>query len=88
MLAVFPEGTSYTMPRIVQVKEGAARVALGYISWLKNRKKEKLEDPRPVDADVESSMLINVVPVGIVYTDKSHYRSRVYVRLVISILFY
>ena len=70
-IGVFPEGTSYTLPRIVQVKEGAARAALGYIRW-------RVGDT-PNDPQVLSSM-ISIVPVGIVYTDKSHYRSRLSVR--------
>ncbi|KAL5505086.1 hypothetical protein ACEPAH_7749 [Sanghuangporus vaninii] len=75
VLGVFPEGTSYTLPRIVQVKEGAARAVLGYIRWMSNR--------RGYGATVDSwnsVTSINVVPVGIVYTDKSRYRSRVYVK--------
>lgn len=65
-LGVFPEGTSYTMPRIVQVKEGAARAALGYLKWCG-------VGPGAAAGGIQ------VVPVGIVYTDKSKYRSRVYV---------
>ncbi|KAL5483637.1 hypothetical protein ACEPAI_8869 [Sanghuangporus weigelae] len=75
VLGVFPEGTSYTLPRIVQVKEGAARSVLGYTQWICNR--------RGYGATVDpwgSATFISVVPVGIVYTDKSRYRSRVYVK--------
>ncbi|KAL5532462.1 hypothetical protein ACEPAF_6032 [Sanghuangporus sanghuang] len=75
VLGVFPEGTSYTLPRIVQVKEGAARAVLGYTRWMGNR--------RGYGAIVDSwdsVTSINVVPVAIVYTDKSRYRSRVYVK--------
>ncbi|KAI5123067.1 hypothetical protein M0805_000501 [Coniferiporia weirii] len=64
-LAVFPEGTSYTMPRIVQVKEGAARAALGFARW---------------GLEVGCNNSVSVVPVGIVYTDKSKYRSRLYIQ--------
>ncbi|KIM81281.1 hypothetical protein PILCRDRAFT_89247 [Piloderma croceum F 1598] len=55
-IGVFPEGTSYTQPRIMQVKPGAVR------------------------AGVEFGKGVVVVPVAIVYTDKSRYRSRVLVR--------
>lgn len=58
---VFPEGTSYTMPRIVQVKEGAARAALGFMRKFPNKD-------------------LALVPVGIVYTNKSRYRSRLVVQ--------
>ncbi|EJD07789.1 uncharacterized protein FOMMEDRAFT_164667 [Fomitiporia mediterranea MF3/22] len=70
VLGVFPEGTSYTMPRIVQVKEGAARAALGYMQWWQERNGDNGSSEIPV----------SVVPVGIVYTDKSRYRSRLFVR--------
>lgn len=65
VIGVFPEGTSYTEPSIAQVKDGASRAALEYIKWVgegKGKQKQK-------------EMLI--VPVGIVYTDKSQYQSRV-----------
>lgn len=62
-VALFPEGTSYTEPRIMQVKDGAAWAALEYTKWMK----EQGGDARPVA----------VVPTAIVYTDKSKYRSRV-----------
>ncbi|EKM54873.1 uncharacterized protein PHACADRAFT_124278 [Phanerochaete carnosa HHB-10118-sp] len=62
-VALFPEGTSYTEPRIMQVKDGAAWAALEYTKWIK----ENGSDARPV----------TVVPTAIVYTDKSKYRSRV-----------
>ncbi len=32
-VALFPEGTSYTEPRIMQVKDGAAWAALEYTKW-------------------------------------------------------
>jgi len=65
-IAIFPEGTSYTEPQIIQWKEGAARVALEYVRWC-----------RETSADSNISEKIIIVPVGIVYTDKSKYRSRV-----------
>ncbi|KAH8110195.1 hypothetical protein DFH11DRAFT_1514696 [Phellopilus nigrolimitatus] len=64
-LAIFPEGTSYTLPRIVQVKQGAAQAALGFTRWA---------------GELGVDNKISIVPVGIVYTDKSRYRSRLYVR--------
>ncbi|GJE90098.1 glycerol-3-phosphate-acyltransferase [Phanerochaete sordida] len=62
-VALFPEGTSYTEPRIMQVKDGAAWAALEYTKW----RTEQGNDARPV----------TIVPTAIVYTDKSKYRSRV-----------
>ena len=64
-VALFPEGTSYTEPRIMQVKDGASWAALEYMKWAK-------ENP---DKAVKEGVV--VVPVGIVYTNKSKYRSDV-----------
>ncbi|KIP01621.1 hypothetical protein PHLGIDRAFT_38237 [Phlebiopsis gigantea 11061_1 CR5-6] len=62
-VALFPEGTSYTEPRIMQVKDGAAWAALEYTKW--RRENGNKGDP------------VAIVPAAIVYTDKSKYRSRV-----------
>lgn len=63
-VALFPEGTSYTEPRIMQVKDGAAWAALEYTKWLK-------QNPGATQQDV------TIVPVSIVYTNKTKYRSGV-----------
>ena len=63
-VALFPEGTSYTEPRIMQVKDGAAWAALEYTKWVKDN--NVTADPNPV-----------IVPAAIVYTNKSKYRSNV-----------
>ncbi|TFY66859.1 hypothetical protein EVG20_g4226 [Dentipellis fragilis] len=69
VVGVFPEGTSCHEPRIMQVKEGAAWSALEYVRWTKE------------NASVAgSSQELALVPVGIVYTDKSQYLSRIHVR--------
>jgi glycerol-3-phosphate O-acyltransferase / dihydroxyacetone phosphate acyltransferase len=64
-VALFPEGTSYTEPRIMQVKDGAAWASLEYARW---RKEHPGAAP---DRDVI------VVPASIVYTNKTKYRSDV-----------
>ena len=64
-VALFPEGTSYTEPRIMQVKDGAAWASLEYARWIR-------ENPGTLpDRDVV------IVPASIVYTNKSKYRSAV-----------
>ena len=65
VIGVFPEGTSYTEPGIAQVKDGASRAALEYMRWLGERGKDKQGEK------------LQIIPVGIVYTDKSQYQSRV-----------
>ncbi|TFK25729.1 hypothetical protein FA15DRAFT_668252 [Coprinopsis marcescibilis] len=64
-VALFPEGTSYTEPRIMQVKDGAAWAALEYF---------KYKDAHPELADQPD---VKVIPAAIVYTNKSKYRSSV-----------
>ncbi|THH02962.1 hypothetical protein EW145_g6650, partial [Phellinidium pouzarii] len=64
-VALFPEGTSYTEPRIMQVKDGASWSALEYMKWVK-------ENP-----DKATKKDAVVVPAAIVYTNKSKYRSEV-----------
>ncbi|KAF9020653.1 glycerol-3-phosphate-acyltransferase [Hymenopellis radicata] len=64
-VALFPEGTSYTEPRIMQVKDGAAWVALEFTKWIK-------ENP-----DKTPAKNVKIVPAAMVYTNKSKYRSDV-----------
>ncbi|EPS94226.1 acyltransferase [Fomitopsis schrenkii] len=64
-VAVFPEGTSYTEPRIVQVKDGASWAALEYAKWAR-------ENPDKVRPGAESA---RIVTAAIVYTNKTKYRS-------------
>ncbi|KZT63684.1 hypothetical protein DAEQUDRAFT_815496 [Daedalea quercina L-15889] len=66
-VAVFPEGTSYTEPRIVQVKDGAAWAALEYAKWAR-------ENPSRVRPGAERP---RIVTAAIVYTNKTKYRSNV-----------
>ncbi|CAK5265816.1 unnamed protein product [Mycena citricolor] len=68
-VALFPEGTSYTEPRIMQVKDGAAWAALEYARMAKE-KRERGEG---------SGQQVKIVPAAIVYTDKTKYRSNVVV---------
>ncbi|KAF8798742.1 glycerol-3-phosphate-acyltransferase [Phlegmacium glaucopus] len=64
-VALFPEGTSYTEPRIMQVKDGAAWAACEYTKWLK-------QNPAST-----SQQDVTILPVSIVYTNKTKYRSGV-----------
>jgi glycerol-3-phosphate O-acyltransferase / dihydroxyacetone phosphate acyltransferase len=66
-VGVFPEGTSYTEPRIMQVKDGAARAAMEYSKRIGGK------GPK----DIQELEALVMVPVGIIYTNKSQYRSRV-----------
>jgi glycerol-3-phosphate O-acyltransferase/dihydroxyacetone phosphate acyltransferase len=64
-VALFPEGTSYTEPRIMQVKDGAAWAALEYTKWAHEHPDKTARKP------------VRILPAAIVYTNKSKYRSDV-----------
>ncbi|KAJ7594960.1 hypothetical protein C8J56DRAFT_928097 [Mycena floridula] len=66
IIGVFPEGTSYTQPKIVQCMSGCAWAAVEFIKWQYQHKKEFKE--------------VLIIPVGIVYTDKAKFQSRVCVQ--------
>lgn len=70
VVALFPEGTSYTEPRIVQVKDGAAYAALEYAKFVK-------EHPDQVKRGAET---VQVITAAIAYTNKTKYRSNVTLR--------
>lgn len=58
-IALFPEGVSHNSPRLLPIKTGAARIALGAISV----------DQRETPLD------LRIVPVGLFYTSKTTFRS-------------
>jgi glycerol-3-phosphate O-acyltransferase / dihydroxyacetone phosphate acyltransferase len=64
-VVALPEGTSYTEPRMMQVKEGAAWATLEYTKWTRENPEHASQDP------------LAIVPCAIVYTNKSKYRSYV-----------
>ncbi|KAI8379761.1 uncharacterized protein BYT42DRAFT_569929 [Radiomyces spectabilis] len=71
-IAVFPEGTSHTLPCLGTFKDGTSFAALEYAKLV-------TEDPRP-NAEGKIPQKATVLPVGIVYPEKSKYRSTVIVR--------
>jgi len=58
-IAIFPEGVSHDKPQLQPLKTGAARIALGAVSSGKN----------------PSSLRLEIVPVGLFYTEKTTFRS-------------
>ncbi|EDR09927.1 glycerol-3-phosphate O-acyltransferase [Laccaria bicolor S238N-H82] len=64
VIGVFPEGTSYTSYRILQVLPGAAWAAVEFL--------------RSQQRGVKTGL--KLVPVAVVYTDKARYRSRILVK--------
>ncbi|KIO32253.1 hypothetical protein M407DRAFT_18820 [Tulasnella calospora MUT 4182] len=64
VVALFPEGTSYTEPRIMQVKDGASWAALEYTKWATSEEGKR-----------KNAQPLRLIPAGLVYTNKSKYRS-------------
>jgi glycerol-3-phosphate O-acyltransferase/dihydroxyacetone phosphate acyltransferase len=64
-VALFPEGTSYTDSRIMQIKDGAAWAALEYTKWSQEHPDKANDTP------------VKILPAAMVYTNKSKYRSDV-----------
>ena len=58
-IAIFPEGISHNEPRLMPLKTGAARIALGAVSIGEN----------------PDAVHLQVVPLGIYYTSKTDFRS-------------
>jgi glycerol-3-phosphate O-acyltransferase/dihydroxyacetone phosphate acyltransferase len=68
-IALFPEGVSHNATRLLPVKTGAARIALGALSV-------KQESARRV----EKFDSLKIVPVGLYYTSKTSFRSEALIR--------
>lgn len=68
VVAIFPEGTSYTEPHLQAIKEGASWAALEYAKNIRAVDGEAKRDPAVKDPQV--------IVASIVYTQKTNYRSR------------
>lgn len=58
-IALFPEGISHNSPKLLPIKTGAARIALGAISGFER----------------DDVISLQIVPVGLFYTNKTTFRS-------------
>jgi 1-acyl-sn-glycerol-3-phosphate acyltransferase len=67
-IALFPEGVSHNAPKLMPVKTGAARIALGAIS---------ATDAKAQPGD---TIDLKIVPVGLYYTSKTSFRSEALLR--------
>ena len=90
-IALFPEGVSHNAPKLLPIKTGAARIALGAIS-LKEKEDGETErqgvgetfndaasfSPSPRPPVSQSSL--KIVPVGLYYTSKTSFRSEALLR--------
>jgi len=83
LIAIFPEGTSYTLPSIVKIHPGAAWAVVDYFQYARKQKlaampgeRDKLIYLGGKGRHGEKTGL-KILPVGIVYDDKSRFMSRV-----------
>jgi 1-acyl-sn-glycerol-3-phosphate acyltransferase len=67
-IALFPEGISHNATRLLPVKTGAARIALGAIS---------VAQPA---GDGDALKRLKIVPIGLYYTSKTSFRSEALIR--------
>jgi len=67
-IALFPEGVSHNATRLLPVKTGAARIALGAISVAPSAKDDGALDR------------LKIIPVGLYYTSKTSFRSEALIR--------
>ncbi len=67
-IALFPEGVSHSATRLLPVKTGAARIALGALSI------------QPDGAEPNTLRALQIVPVGLYYTSKTSFRSEALIR--------
>lgn len=79
VVGVFPEGTSYTRESIAQIMPGAAWAAVEYARFVSHDRGGKTTDAKGKGKEAEPGLHtgLKIVPVTIVYTDKSRYQSRV-----------
>jgi len=81
-VALFPEGTSYTEPKIIQMKDGIAWTALEYAKNLRLTGQElsgsagTANGQRMAPGEVQD---VKVIVCGLNYTDKTRYRAAVQV---------
>ncbi|MBV9210466.1 MAG: 1-acyl-sn-glycerol-3-phosphate acyltransferase, partial [Acidobacteria bacterium] len=64
-IALFPEGLSHSSTKLMPIKTGAARIALGAIS---------------MKSDERAAFDLKIVPVGLYYTSKTSFRSEALIR--------
>lgn len=90
VVGVFPEGTSYTRESIAQFMPGAAWAAVEYARFMSHdqggRPTDVIGKGKGKDKETNPGLHtgLKIVPVSIVYTDKSRYQSRVSATCLVS----
>ncbi|CAG8690039.1 19704_t:CDS:2 [Cetraspora pellucida] len=77
IVAVFPEGTSHSESRLMELKDGASWAALEYASHITQQEhtEESNSDDDIVIIKKRNEKQITIIPCGITYVQKSKYRS-------------
>lgn len=75
-IAIFPEGVSHNEPRLLPLKTGAARIALGAASVYLNDADEARVENEASHAPLD----LKIAPVGLYYTSKTSFRSEALLR--------
>jgi glycerol-3-phosphate O-acyltransferase/dihydroxyacetone phosphate acyltransferase len=78
VVGVFPEGTSHNHSKMMPIKDGVAWTALEYLAYL-----EEHHGGADVGTGGRGKKPAVVVPVGLTYSDKTKYRSRVAIECVL-----
>ena len=78
-IAIFPEGISHDEPQLQKIKTGAARIALGAVSGMKDEGLGMNSSPADSSFILHPSSL-KIVPVGLYYTSKTSFRSEALIR--------
>jgi glycerol-3-phosphate O-acyltransferase / dihydroxyacetone phosphate acyltransferase len=77
-IALFPEGISHNSTRLLPVKTGAARIALGAASSASGgfgREDRNLSPKVAAQNELEAATKLVIIPVGLYYTSKTSFRS-------------
>ncbi|KAI8873427.1 hypothetical protein GQ42DRAFT_106562, partial [Ramicandelaber brevisporus] len=77
VIGAFPEGTSYTLPSMMDIKDGPLWSTMYFFNALNKERIENSNVEGFVGSDSDEKLVI--VPIGVVYTDKSKWRSSVVV---------
>ncbi|HEX7176522.1 MAG TPA: lysophospholipid acyltransferase family protein [Pyrinomonadaceae bacterium] len=77
-IAIFPEGVSHDEPRLLPLKTGAARIALGAAAV--GAAADGGEEGFGVDTETGAGLDLQIVPVGLYYTSKTTFRSEALLR--------
>ena len=79
-IAIFPEGVSHDEPRLLPLKTGAARIALGAAAVGAAADADVGAEGFVAEAEAGAGLDLQVVPVGLYYTSKTTFRSEALLR--------